>query len=40
VVNGVAHAVVEAGRHGCLLATDRPQDLGSAIDLDDVVVLS
>jgi hypothetical protein len=37
---GVAHAVIEAAKHGCLLATDRPHDLGRAIDLDDVVVLS
>jgi hypothetical protein len=37
---GVVQAVVEAGKHGCLLATDCLSDLGSAIDLDDVVELS
>jgi hypothetical protein len=37
---GVAHAIVEAGQHGCLLATDSPGDLGSAMSPDDVVVLS
>lgn len=37
---GTAHAVVEAGRHGCLLATVRPEDIGSGLDPDDVIVLS
>jgi hypothetical protein len=37
---GVAHAVVEAKRHGCLLATDRAADIGKALDPDDVVELS
>ena len=37
---GVVQAVVEAGKHGCLLATDCLSDLGTAIDLDDVVELS
>ncbi|GAA1407203.1 hypothetical protein ACFQZ4_35145 [Catellatospora coxensis] len=38
--HGVAHAVVEAHRYGCLLATDRPGDIGDAMDPDDLVELS
>jgi hypothetical protein len=37
---GVAQAVLEAGKHGCLLATDRLADLGTTIDPEDVVELS
>jgi hypothetical protein len=37
---GIAHAVVEARRHGCLLATDRRSDIGTAMDPDDLVELS
>jgi hypothetical protein len=37
---GVAHAVVEARRHGCLLATDKAADIGTAMDPDDMVELS
>jgi hypothetical protein len=37
---GVAHAVVEARRYGCLLATDRPGDIGDAMDPDDLIELS
>ncbi|NUR59405.1 MAG: hypothetical protein HOV87_12165 [Catenulispora sp.] len=38
--SGVAHAVVEARRYGCLLATDRPGDVGTALDWDDLLELS
>jgi hypothetical protein len=37
---GVAHAVVETLRYGCQLATDRPGDVGTALDPDDLLELS
>jgi hypothetical protein len=40
VGQGVAHAVVEAGRHAATLATTRPDDVTGVMEPDDVLELS